>query len=178
MPVAQCFYYVAPWNNLQVACLQWFIRLGHYTAKCKLSNSQPVQDRQDQAFQSVLPPSAPATIPPLQMPIARVRSTLTTIPGVITPLWQLWLLTLKTTQPTIICADLPGKIYSIPSQFGDITCRPDIFAWSRKHKQIVMFELTIPFEENIADVDAAKRKQDHLIALCWWTKLYAVQVGS
>ena len=79
-----------------------------------------------------------------------------------------------------ITADLPGRV---PSAIGDITARPDIVAWSQTHKQIVMFELTIPFEENLAD--AARRKQDRYAPLCkqisnlgWWTKLHTIEVGS
>ena len=45
-----------------------------------------------------------------------------------------------------LCADLPGRRYSLPYEMGDITtARPDIFAWSTMQKQVVMFELTIPF---------------------------------
>ena len=82
-----------------------------------------------------------------------------------------------------LCADLPGRRYSLPYEMGDITARPDIFAWSSMQKQVVMFELTIPFEENITD--AARRKQERYVPLCshlsslgWETKLYTIQVGS
>ena len=82
-----------------------------------------------------------------------------------------------------LCADLPGRRYSLPYEMGDITARPDIFAWSTMQKQVVMFELTIPFEENITD--AARRKQERYVPLCshlsslgWGTKLYTIQVGS
>ena len=64
----------------------------------------------------------------------------------------------------IITADLPGGVYSLPSDLGDITARPDIVAWSKTHKQIVIFKLTIPFKENLAD--AATWKQDHYAPLC------------
>ena len=62
-----------------------------------------------------------------------------------------------------LCADLPGRRYSLPYEMGDITARPDIFAWSTMQKQVVMFELTIPFEENITD--AARRKQERYVPL-------------
>ena len=82
-----------------------------------------------------------------------------------------------------ITADLPGRVYSLPSDIGDMSARPDIVAWSQTHKQIVIFKLTILFEEILAD--AARRKQDYYAPLCnqisslgWWTKLNTIEVGS
>ena len=82
-----------------------------------------------------------------------------------------------------ITADLPGQVHSLPSAIGDITARPDIVAWSKTHKQIAIFELTILSEENLAD--AARRKHDRYAPLCkqisslsWWTTLHTIEFGS
>ena len=76
-----------------------------------------------------------------------------------------------------LCADLPGHVYSLPSD----TTQLDIVAWCATHKEIIIFELTVPLEENLAD--AARQKQDHYASLCrqlsslgWWTKLHTIQV--
>ena len=54
--------------------------------------------------------------------------------------------------------DLPVENYCFPPGFSDISQRPDIIAYNEKHRQVISFELTIPFEENF--VIAAERKQE------------------
>ena len=54
--------------------------------------------------------------------------------------------------------DLPGEKYYFPLGFSDISQCPDIVAYNEESRQVVLFELTIPFEENL--VTAARWKQE------------------
>ena len=59
------------------------------------------------------------------------------------------------TEGWTMSVDLPGESYCFPPGFSQ---RPDIVAYNEKNRQVVLFELTIPFEENL--VTAARRKQE------------------
>ena len=53
--------------------------------------------------------------------------------------------------------DLPGHFYCFPVNLEDCVLRPDLVIWNPMSKQILLFELTIPLEENI--VQAAQFKE-------------------
>ena len=45
--------------------------------------------------------------------------------------------------------ELPGHFYCFPVNLEDCVLRPDLVIWNPMFKQILLFELTIPLEENI-----------------------------
>ena len=60
--------------------------------------------------------------------------------------------------------------------------RPDVVIWSKESKRVIMIELTVPAEENIANAHHRKTvKYEALIASClsqgWKTTFIAIEVG-
>ena len=81
----------------------------------------------------------------------------------------------------IVEADLPSQPYSLAT-LTDTSLRPDILVFSRKLKKVIMFELTVPREENI--VAAERRKKARYRNLCadlsrqgWDALCYTGEVG-
>ena len=54
--------------------------------------------------------------------------------------------------------DLPGQFYWLPPGFQDVLYRPDLVAWNDSKKRVYLFELTVPYEENMTA--AAIRKEE------------------
>ena len=42
-----------------------------------------------------------------------------------------------------------GERLKVPEQIATITLRPDLFLWSTETRQVLLIELTVPWEENI-----------------------------
>lgn len=60
--------------------------------------------------------------------------------------------------------------------------RPDIVIWSKESKRVIIIELTVPAEENVADAHYRKTiKYESLVASClsqgWKTTFLAIEVG-
>ena len=55
--------------------------------------------------------------------------------------------------------DFPGNFYSLPPGFEDCLLCPDLVVWNSKLGQVLVFQLTIPLEENIANAASIKSDQ-------------------
>ena len=69
-----------------------------------------------------------------------------------------------------------------PGEITTTTLRPDIVLWSSKTRQVIMIELTVPWEENIQIANERKRtKYDELKASCeeaqWKAWCMPIEVG-
>ena len=87
-----------------------------------------------------------------------------------------------TTTITIL-ADLLGTNYSFPPHIANTDERPDLVLWSDQSRSVTLIELTIPFEDNFADVHQRKSNRYHdLLQLCrkngYRAQLHTIQVGS
>ena len=79
--------------------------------------------------------------------------------------------------------DLPEHFYCFPVNLEDCVLRPDLVIWNPMFKQILLFELTIPLEENIMQAAQFKESRykplrEKLIRSGWWAKIHPIQVGS
>lgn len=71
----------------------------------------------------------------------------------------------------------------LSSGFSYINRCSEIIACHDEHRQVVLFELIIPFEENLIDAARWKRKRYeglryNFINGEWWAKVYRGQIGS
>ena len=69
-----------------------------------------------------------------------------------------------------------------PSEIAETTLRPDIVIWSKKTKQVVLVELTVPWEERMEEAHEKKKaKYQPLLEDCqdrgWRTWNLPVEVG-
>lgn len=79
-------------------------------------------------------------------------------------------------------ADLKRKLV-FPEEILSTNLRPDIVMWSPNTKQVVIVELTVPWEERIEEANERKRlKYSELQADCaskgWKTYCYPVEIGT
>ena len=86
--------------------------------------------------------------------------------------------TLATADDWELLVDLKTKL-KFPQDIVDTRLRPDVLLLSRKSKQLVMVELTVPWEERMEEAYARKKeKYEHLVQDCkdagWKTNCYPV----
>lgn len=77
--------------------------------------------------------------------------------------------------------DLDSQLV-MPQQIALTRLRPDLVLWSEKCKKVLLIELTVPWEENIAFAHERKLKRyDELATQCndrgWNCEVFAVEVG-
>ena len=75
-----------------------------------------------------------------------------------------------------------GKQLKFPPEVAITTSRPDIALWSVKTRQVVLIELTVPWEERMEDAHQRKRlKYQELVMECqdnrWRAWCMPVEVG-
>lgn len=75
-----------------------------------------------------------------------------------------------------------GQQLKFPHEIAATSLRPDIIIWSSSAKEVVIVELTVPWEENMeAAFERKKEKYSDLAAECraggWRTHIYPVEVG-
>ncbi|KAI8480671.1 hypothetical protein Bbelb_415640 [Branchiostoma belcheri] len=78
-------------------------------------------------------------------------------------------------------ADL-GKQLAFPADIIDTNLRPDLILFSRKTTQVVLLELTVPWEDRMEEANERKRmKYQELVSRCrekgWKTWYFPVEVG-
>ena len=88
---------------------------------------------------------------------------------------------LQTANDWLIRIDLKKRL-QFPGEIVQTTLRPDIVIWSTKSRQLIMIELTVPWEENIEMANERKRlKYDELTQSCeaarWKTWCLPIEVG-
>ena len=88
---------------------------------------------------------------------------------------------LSTTQDWQWRVDI-GNCLKVPEQIATTTLRPDLILWSTETKQVLLIELTVPWEENIEVASERKlEKYQELVEQCkvnkWWTASYPIEVG-
>ena len=76
-----------------------------------------------------------------------------------------------------------GNRLKFPEHITETTLRPDIVLWSNKTKQVLMYELTCPWEENIEVAHERKRsKYQELVETCiikgWWMRCHPIEIGA
>ncbi|KAK7901244.1 hypothetical protein WMY93_018013 [Mugilogobius chulae] len=93
------------------------------------------------------------------------------------------------TQKALLCsardwrmeADLDKQL-KFPPHIAETMLRPDIVLWSNSSKQVLMIELTVPWEERMEEANERKRdKYEELKSNCqnrgWRAKCWPVEVG-
>lgn len=76
-----------------------------------------------------------------------------------------------------------GKRLHFPSDISCTSLRPDIVIISRNSKTIIIAELTVPWEENIAERHEYKRSKyqdlvDEIASKHWKVSFFAIEVGA
>ena len=88
---------------------------------------------------------------------------------------------LSTTQDWQWRVDIGNRL-NVPEQIAAITLRPNLILWSTEKRQVLLIELTVPWEENI-DVACERKleKYQKLVEQCkvnkWRTACYPIEVG-
>ena len=75
-----------------------------------------------------------------------------------------------------------GNHLKVPKQIATTTLRPDLILWSTETKQVLLIELTVPWEENIEVACERKlEKYQELVEQCkvnkWRTACHPIEVG-
>ena len=75
-----------------------------------------------------------------------------------------------------------GNRLKVPEQIATTTLRPDLILWSTETKQVLLIELTVPWEENTEVACERKlEKYQELVEQCkvneWRTACYPIRVG-
>ena len=75
-----------------------------------------------------------------------------------------------------------GKKLKFPEEIAHTTLRPDIVIWSKTPKQVILVELTVPWEERVDEAyEIKKTKYEDLANICrdrgWKTWIFPVEVG-
>ena len=88
---------------------------------------------------------------------------------------------LATASDWKMTADI-GRQMKFPEEVAVTASRPDIVLWSTQTKQVVMLELTVPWEERVEEANERKRlKYQDLVADCqnngYRTWCFPVEVG-
>ena len=76
-----------------------------------------------------------------------------------------------------------GSRLVFPIEITVTNLRPDILIYSRLSKQIIIMELTVPWEDRMGEANARKRdKYEELINTCkeqgWKTWFFPIEIGS
>lgn len=83
----------------------------------------------------------------------------------------------------VIMLDQEGSL-TFPPHIATTTQRPDLVLYSDSTKTVVMVELTVPIEDNIAGAYASSKRPRYTqlvqdcIAANWHTHLFTVEIGS
>ncbi|XP_071836870.1 uncharacterized protein [Apostichopus japonicus] len=90
---------------------------------------------------------------------------------------------LKKANDWIFLMDEEHKQIVFPPEITETAKRPDITIFSKKTKNVIIIELTVPMEENLANAYARKKcKYQDLVADCesrgWSTYYFPIEVGS
>ena len=90
---------------------------------------------------------------------------------------------LSRTNDWVLIMDEEFNQMAFPPQICETSKRPDITIFSQKTQTVIIVELTVPIEENLANAYARKKcKYDQLVADCenrgWKTFYFPVEVGS
>ena len=80
-----------------------------------------------------------------------------------------------------LMVDLQQRL-KFPAEIGETSLRPDIVIWSKKTKQVILVELTVPWEERMEDAHERKKaKYQPLLEDCqdrgWKTWNLPVEIG-
>ena len=89
---------------------------------------------------------------------------------------------LATASDWILMADLQTQLV-FPPEITVTRLRPDIVMWSRSTRNLIIIELTVPWEERMEEVNERKReKYQDLVDECkekgWKTWCWPIEVGS
>ena len=89
---------------------------------------------------------------------------------------------LATASDWILMADLQTQLV-FPPEITVTRLRPDIVMWSRSTRNLIIIELTVPWEERIEEANERKReKYQDLVDECkekgWKTWCWPIEVGS
>ncbi|KAI8516566.1 hypothetical protein Bbelb_051470 [Branchiostoma belcheri] len=89
--------------------------------------------------------------------------------------------TLSAANDWEVRADLDGKV-GFPEEIALTSLRPDIVIWSKSAREVMLGELTVPWEDNVEGAYERKlTKYGELLAVCrdrgWKAACYPVEVG-
>ena len=75
------------------------------------------------------------------------------------------------------------KILLTPAGFEDCSLCPDLVVWNSSLKQVIIFELTVPLEENILNAASFKTELykpllNRFLQSGWWARAHPIQIGS
>ena len=82
-----------------------------------------------------------------------------------------------------VLMDEEHKQIVFPPQIAETAKRPDIIIYSERTRTVIIIELTVPMEENLANAYARKKcKYQDLVAECenrgWCTHYFPIEIGS